>query len=429
MKTVFPLAIACMALLLSACRETPQNSLESTGSDKILVSMRGNNITEADFQAEVNKISPFAKTQFSGPEGKRRMLDRMVQNEILYLAARQKGYQNSPELKQQLEDYERNLLIREYYKNEIQDRVETTDAAVADYYNQHKDKYVEKARVKVRHILANSEAEALDIHKRLEAGADFRTLAREESKDKLSARRDGLLGNIIENGYIPTIGKDQQIQEQLFAMQEGEISPPIKSRKGYHIFLVEQKTDGRQKELAEVEDVIKGELKRELLTQAMDQKLAELKQQFQVTFHDEAIEGAEDPATDEFKFDLPESKSSSDELSNDAADSADDASLLSPVKDLLAAAASEPSPEQSIQAYEKIIANYPNDPETYKAKFMVAFICSEQLGDSTRALNYYRRVIQEHPDCDLAESARYMVKELSFASTSPAFALSREAVT
>jgi peptidyl-prolyl cis-trans isomerase C len=389
--------------------------------------MRGTSITEADFQAEVNKISPFAKTQFAGPEGKRRMLDRMVQNEILYLAAREKGYQNSSELQQQLRDYERNLLIREYYKNEIQDRVETSDAAVADYYDRHKDKYVEKARVKVRHILAATEEDAATLRRELDNGADFRSLAREKSKDKLSARRDGLLGNIIENGYIPTVGKDEAIQKALFAMQEGEVSQPIKSRKGYHLFLVEQKTEGRQKELAEVEDVIKGELKRELLTQAMDDKLEALRRQFEVTFHEEAIEGAEDPGTDEFEFDLPEGENVTDEPPKSEAEETE-ASAISAVKDLLAAAARQSSPEQSLRAYERIIADYPTDPETYKAKFMIGFVCSEQLGDTTRALTYYERVIKEHPDCDLAESARYMVKELSFASRSTEYVLHREAL-
>ena len=48
-------------------------------------------------------------------------------------------------------------------------------------------------------------------------------------------------------------------------MEEGEISDPIKSRKGFHLFLIETKTPSRQKEIAEVEDLIKGELKRDLL--------------------------------------------------------------------------------------------------------------------------------------------------------------------
>ena len=68
------------------CGNQSESSTET--SEKVLVSMKGLQITETDFAAEVNKISPFAKNQFSGAEGKRRMLERMVQNELLYTAAR-----------------------------------------------------------------------------------------------------------------------------------------------------------------------------------------------------------------------------------------------------------------------------------------------------------------------------------------------------
>jgi len=399
--------------LLAACG-TPGDS-PAASADKVLVSMRGQEITESDFAAEVNKISPFAKNQFSGPEGKRRMLERMVQNELLYVAAREKGYQNSPEVRSQLEDYERNLLIREFYRSEVQDRVVVDDAAIEGYYLENQEKYVEKARVKVRHILSESEEAAAALRKELDGGADFRELAREKSRDKLSSRRDGLLGNIIENGYIPTVGKDEAIQQVLFAMDEGAISDPVKSRKGYHLFLVEEKTAGRTKDLDEVKDLIKGELKRELLSAAMDAKLEELNERFAVEFNDTNIDGAEDPAADEFEFQLEESEGDEE---GPAPTEHEEANAAATVPDLLQAAAGRKTPQQSIHDYEEILRRFPDDVAAYKARFMIGFVCSEQLQDTARALAAYEKVLVDYPECDLAESARYMIRELKVEKTS-----------
>ncbi len=391
------------------CGNQSESSTET--SEKVLVSMKGLQITETDFAAEVNKISPFAKNQFSGAEGKRRMLERMVQNELLYTAARAKGYQNSAEVREQLEEYERNLLIREFYRSEVQERVVVDEAAIAGYYDENREKYVEKARVKVRHVLCESPEAADAIREELVSGADFRAIAREKSKDKLSSRRDGLLGNIIQNGYIPTVGKDEAIQEILFAMEEGEISEPVKSRKGFHIFLVEERTEGRTKDLEEVQDLIKGELKREMLGAAMEATLEELHATYAVEYQDAAIEGAEDPDTGEFEFELEGEQGSADEEQ-------DEARAPRSIEGMLQAAAEQRDPKAAIESYEQILQRFPDDPAAYKARFMIGFVCSEQLSDVDRAVAAYKTVLEDYPDCDLAESARYMIGELEGENTS-----------
>lgn len=404
---LIPIIVA--TTLIAACGNQGETS-DNTPA-KVLVKMRGNEITESDFAAEINKISPFAKNQFSGAEGKRRMLERMVQNELLYTAAREKGYQNSAEVREQLEEYERNLLIREFYRSEVQERVVVDEAAISGYYDENQDKYVEKARVKVRHVLCETSEDADAIRKELLSGADFRAIAREKSKDKLSSRRDGLLGNIIQNGYIPTVGKDEAIQEILFAMGEGEISEPVESRKGHHIFLVEERTEGRTKDLEEVQDLIKGELKREMLSAAMEATLEELHATYSVEYQDAAIEGAEDPDTDEFEFELEENQETADEAQEEAA-------APGALDGMLQAAAEERDPKAAIASYEEILRRFPGDPAAYKARFMIGFVCSEQLGDADRAVAAYKKVLEDYPDCDLAESARYMIRELDGENTS-----------
>lgn len=407
-------ALATSLILLGiGCGGTDAGGERGADADGVLVSMRGRSITEANFKEEMNKISPFAQNQFSGAEGKKRMLDRMIQNEILYMAARDKGYQNSPEVRDQLEEYERNLLIREYYRSEVQERVAVDDDAIRNFYDVNPDKYTEKARVKVRHILSKSAETASELRSRAVAGNDFKALAREHSTDKLSAKRDGLLGNIIQNGYIPTIGKDDAIQDVLFSMSAQEISEPVQSKKGYHLFLVEERTEARTKPIQEVEELIRGELKRQLLSDAMDDQLEQLKDHYQVKVFVEKLGDDNTPATGEFEFKLEnveEESPGADEIppGHGAVDA----------RRLLQLASSERDPHTAIRTYSAILKQFPGDPLAYKAQFMIGFIESEQLENNVAAISAFRRLLKNYPECELAESARYMIAELGRDETS-----------
>ena len=397
-RTHFRTPTLLLVFLATLVGCTSEDADDGAGPDRPLVTMRGKTITTAQFDTELATVSPFAQTQFSGKEGRRRMLDRMLQNELLYRAAVDKGYRASKAVREQLEEYERNLLIREYYRTEIQGRVDVSDAAVESYYLANPDKYTERARVKVRHILSDTESEAAAVRRQLISGADFRALAKEKSKDRLSSRRDGLLGNIIENGYIPTIGKNPEILSILFDMDEKEISQPIESKKGHHVFLVENRTEARTKAMDEVHDLIVGELKREGLTNALESKLEELKAHYEVQIHDDAIESGSTPETGEFEFRLEDAEETTDGAEPN---------------DLLSRAAGEDDPRLQLALYQDFVEKYPDAPGAHKAQFMIGFVMSEQLRDTVGAVAEFQKVLKHYPDSELAESARYMIEELA----------------
>lgn len=64
---------------------------------------------------------------------------------------------------------------------------------------------------------------------RLAGGADFQTLARENSQDASSAPKGGDLGWFTQEAYGPEFGG------QVAALQDGQVSAPFKSSAGWHI--------------------------------------------------------------------------------------------------------------------------------------------------------------------------------------------------
>jgi parvulin-like peptidyl-prolyl isomerase len=84
------------------------------------------------------------------------------------------------------------------------------------------------AKAHARHILLEHEYEANDILAKLRAGDSFEDLARIFSKCP-SSLQGGDLGSFKRGRMV------EAFDEAVFAMKPAEISPPVRTRFGYHI--------------------------------------------------------------------------------------------------------------------------------------------------------------------------------------------------
>jgi len=94
------------------------------------------------------------------------------------------------------------------------------------------------------HILVATEAEAIDVVDRLEAGEEFADLATELSTDTGSGAQGGDLGCSSPDTYVT------EFAEALTAAEEGVPTEPVESEFGFHVILV------RADEIPAEEDVI-----------------------------------------------------------------------------------------------------------------------------------------------------------------------------
>jgi parvulin-like peptidyl-prolyl isomerase len=80
---------------------------------------------------------------------------------------------------------------------------------------------------------AEALAKALELHKKIQDGADFATLAKAESDDVQSGQNSG--------GDMPPFRHGQMVpsfETAAFGMKAGELSEPVKSQFGYHVIFV-----------------------------------------------------------------------------------------------------------------------------------------------------------------------------------------------
>ncbi|MBN1879002.1 peptidyl-prolyl cis-trans isomerase [bacterium] len=142
-------------------------------------------------------------------------------------------------------------------RNEIAKEFLVTPEDIQKEYTANSDKYMAKEQCKISHILLNTKEEADSVLAEFKAGKDFQYLVKTYSKDAQTANKDGNLGYLYRDGYVRGIGKDVEFENAVFALSAGDVSNPIKTRKGWHIVRVDEKQPAQVKPLVEVEGQIR----------------------------------------------------------------------------------------------------------------------------------------------------------------------------
>jgi hypothetical protein len=110
--------------------------------------------------------------------------------------------------------------------------VRFSEADAKKYYEDNPDQFKVAAGRTASHILVESEAEANSIRAEV-TPENFAELARENSTDEGSAKQGGSLGPIQKGQLVP------EFEKVAFALEDGEISDPVKTQFGWHIITVQ----------------------------------------------------------------------------------------------------------------------------------------------------------------------------------------------
>ncbi len=162
----------------------------------------------------------------------------------------------------------------------LKDDVETTEEDLEGYFEQNKSRWVVPEKRSASHILLAVDSDASDsaleekksladeLVARIAAGETLAALAPEFSDDPGSADNGGSLGEFGRGVMVSAF------EEVAFAMNEGEVSDPVKSEFGFHIIQLD-KIIGETGQLfeevkAEVEDQYRAELAETEFFQASD---------------------------------------------------------------------------------------------------------------------------------------------------------------
>ena len=229
-----------LAGILSGCGGSGGKTLAVVGDYKI---------TMEEFEELVPPTRyafPTAQDEF---DGKRDMLDSLIVSRLLIDAAYEIGLDKSEELARVVLANKDKFLLNVLAKREIADKVDASEAEIRDFYNHLEYK------IRASHIVVSDPDTAQALFERITSGESFEKLAYEYSIDPSAKKNKGDLGYFSWGAVV------DELQETAFAMESGEVSPPVKSMLGYHIIkLVDKLPDEQRQEF----DAMKTDIERQI---------------------------------------------------------------------------------------------------------------------------------------------------------------------
>ena len=196
-----------------------------------LAVVNGKEITQQDVYMFLNELGPEMAMQFQSAEGIKKIVEELVNQELLYLEAVENGFENDEIFKKELERIKANIL-KQYAINKLLSDIKVTEEEIINYYNEHKEYFNVPETVRASHILVNDEKKANEIVDEIKGGLSFEDAAKKYSTCP-SKEIGGDLGEFIRGKMV------KEFEDAAFKLEVGVVSEPVKSQFGYHIIKVQ----------------------------------------------------------------------------------------------------------------------------------------------------------------------------------------------
>ncbi len=184
-------------------------------------------------------------------------LEQVISAKIIAGKTKNVDLDNDPEVKKQLEEAKTQITRSVYLQKEVEKKID--DAKLKEIYSEYVKNFPAIEDVGARHILVKEEKKAKDLIKKLDGGADFAELAKENSTDG-TAKNGGYLGYFAKADVVPEFGK------AAFETKPGTYTKkPVKTEFGYHIIKTEETRKRPPAPFEEIKPMLEAQARRQLL--------------------------------------------------------------------------------------------------------------------------------------------------------------------
>ena len=243
--------------------------------NKIMAKVKDIEITQGDIQSFLHSLGQQTAMQIqSQPDGMERVVYELVNQNLMYLDAKDNNLEREEAFQRDLENAKKNLLIQ-YSVNKFLKAITVTDEEAKEYFESHGDEFKKPELMTASHILVTDEEKATEILEKINAGMSFEDAALEYS-DCPSKDRGGDLGEFERGSMVP------EFEEAVLKSELGIVDKPVKTQFGYHIIKVMDKKEAETPSFEEVKDQVKQTLLQSKQQNAYMEKTNELREKYPV---------------------------------------------------------------------------------------------------------------------------------------------------
>lgn len=319
----FPLIHGCSRDHQST-ESAPDSSSADTGlqDTRFAARVNGSGIPQLDLERAVTNVliqngMDASRTAAFMDQFGPRLLDQLIQAELLYQEARNSGHEPDPlkvdevitnlsgrhgspeEFQSEMEargfteeilraNISKQLTIQKYVEETIAPQAVIPEETVRAAYDQNPQNFERPEEVRASHILIKSDESDPQEKKdeALERANEIASLARQEGADfAVLASKHSEGPSATRGGDLDFFGKGKMVkafEEKAFSMKVGEISDPVLTKFGYHIIQLTDRREGFTIPFEDVKEKLIADLKNRMVGELINRKIDELKEDAQI---------------------------------------------------------------------------------------------------------------------------------------------------
>ncbi|MCX5753514.1 MAG: peptidyl-prolyl cis-trans isomerase [Candidatus Krumholzibacteria bacterium] len=249
-KTILCVLMAGLALSLGCGKK----------ENRVVARVADRKITVGDFNKAVATMDEKFLPKTNDIEGKKELLDIMINKEVMTLKALTAGYEKEKGFVEFWDRFKGQYLVASMENEYIVKKVSVTEQEAKDFFDKMHNEY------QLSQILVANEDEARAIREQLAGGADFAELAKKYSLGR-EAGEGGFLGtSTIGNMFY-------WVEDALASTKEGDITQPLQTPTGWAILKVHRiRKITPEKDLQYARKKVEGDKQKKLLAE-MKQKI------------------------------------------------------------------------------------------------------------------------------------------------------------
>jgi parvulin-like peptidyl-prolyl isomerase len=273
----------------SKSSDAPKSTASGADKGEVLATVDEISVGSTEFEEMAARKQP-AEGDALSLEEKTEVLDRLIDEKLLYKAALAKGLDQDPKVQKVMV----NTLLREEVYSSVRNS-DFNDEELQGYYEAHKDDFVVPEKVQIKRILikvdddttdADAKAKAGELRGQLSRDTDrFKELAAKNSEDPFR-RRGGDVGFVAKTGKP---GLDDAVVAKAFEMNVGQLSEAFKTDEGYNVILVANKRERVERTFQQMKGSVLRKVKNERLKDLYESYVAKQREGAKITINSEKL--------------------------------------------------------------------------------------------------------------------------------------------
>jgi peptidyl-prolyl cis-trans isomerase C len=273
---------------------------------RTLVVVNGQRYTLGDFLAEAESIAPQHRHHFEGPDGKRKLLDRLIERLLVLQSA--SGGMADLRNKEDIEETRRHLLAEMLHQEEMAAEKDPTEEELKQYFQRNQSRYQPRPRLKISLIeVGRGETEEADRRARAKVeaamkrvrparllfwrrGEDFATVAREVSEERETAQKGGEVDGWFTHPGGALMDLESHVAyTHILSLRPGEVSDVIPLAGRYYIVKVRERQELPPLPFDRVKDGVRTDVIRDRHREVLERMERELVKRMNLVVHEDRV--------------------------------------------------------------------------------------------------------------------------------------------